>query len=68
MANKVNIPPEDRFSRALFGVILTTAAFYSAGKWVAFVLGILFLLSASQGFCWTCYLHRKFFQRKCCQK
>jgi hypothetical protein len=65
---QVNIPPEDRFSRALFGVILVTAVFYSAGKWVAFGLGILFLLSASQGFCWTCHLHRKFFQRKCCQK
>ncbi len=57
---KTNIPPEDRFSRALFGVILTTAAFYSTGKWVAFILGILFLISASQGFCLTCYLYKKF--------
>jgi len=60
MSNKINIPPEDRFSRALFGVILTTAVFYSAGKWVAFTLGVLFLISAIQGFCLTCYLYKKF--------
>jgi hypothetical protein len=61
---KVNIPPEDRFSRALFGVILTTAVFYSAGKWVAFTIGVLFLISASQGFCLTCYLYKKFQEKR----
>jgi hypothetical protein len=60
MKPRVRMPPEERFTRSLFGAILVTSPFYSAGKWVAFVLGILFFISAWQGFCLTCHLYRKF--------
>ena len=55
-----NMPPEECFTRTLFGVIMISAAFISWGKWVTFVLGILFLISAFQGFCVTCVLYKMF--------
>lgn len=61
---KVKIPSEDRYARAFFGLIMTTAVLYSWGKWVTFILGILFLISASQGFCLTCYLYKRFQKSK----
>lgn len=54
-----NMPPEERFSRTLFGVVLIFAALISWGKWIAFILGILFLISAWQGYCATCELYKK---------
>lgn len=54
-----NMPEEERFSRTLFGLIMIGAAFVSWGKWVVFVLGILFLVSAWQGFCLTCELYKR---------
>jgi hypothetical protein len=55
-----NMPEEERFSRTLFGVIMITAAFVDWGKWVVFVLGALFLISAWQGFCLTCEIYKRF--------
>jgi hypothetical protein len=52
--------PEEVFTRTLFGVILIGASFVSWGHWVSLILGVLFLISAFQGFCLTCFLYRKF--------
>ena len=52
--------PEEIFTRTLFGLVLIGASFFSWGRWISLVLGILFLLSASLGFCLTCYLYKKF--------
>lgn len=54
-----NMPPEERFTRTVFGVVLVLATFISWGQWIAFVLGILFLISAWQGYCATCELYKK---------
>lgn len=59
-----NIPPEERFTRTLFGVIMIAGAFISWGKWVVCVLGILFLVSAWEGYCVTCELYKKFSRSK----
>ncbi|MCA9407663.1 MAG: DUF2892 domain-containing protein [Candidatus Omnitrophica bacterium] len=56
-----NMPPEEIFTRTVFGVIMIACAFVSWGRWVTGVLGVLFLISASQGFCVTCVLYKKFF-------
>ena len=58
-----DMPPEEVFTRALFGVILIGSFFVAWGKWVAGVLGVLFLLSAFSGFCLTCYLYKKFISK-----
>ena len=58
------MPPEERFTRTLFGVILIAASFLSWGRWVALILGILFMISAWQGYCVTCYLYKKFSGKK----
>lgn len=55
-----NMPEEERFSRTLFGVIMIGAAFVAWGKWLVFVLGVLFLISAWQGFCLTCEIYKRF--------
>jgi hypothetical protein len=55
-----NMLPEEVFTRTLFGIIMVLAAFVSWGKWVTLVLGVLFLISASQGFCVTCVLYKMF--------
>jgi len=60
MSRVNNIPPEDRFTRTLFGVIMIAAAFFPWGRWVVMVLGILFLISAWQGYCVTCEMYKKF--------
>ena len=52
--------PEEVFTRTVFGLMMILAAFISWGRWVTFCLGVLFLISALQGFCITCYLYRKF--------
>ena len=51
---------EEVFTRIVFGVTLILTPFMPGGPWIAFVLGILFLISAFQGFCLTCYLYKKF--------
>jgi len=60
MTRARNMPPEEVFTRTLFGIIMVLAAFVSWGKWVTLVLGILFLISASRGFCVTCVLYKMF--------
>ena len=57
------MPPEEVFTRTLFGVMLIAASFLSWGKWVSLLLGILFLLSAFSGFCLTCFLYNKFIKK-----
>jgi len=57
------MPAEEIFSRNLFGIVMILATFISWGKWITFTLGILFLLSAFQGVCWTCLFYKKFFQK-----
>jgi len=59
MSNK-NMPPEECFTRTLFGAIMVLAVLIPWGKWVTFVLGILFLISAFQGYCVTCVLFKRF--------
>ncbi len=54
-----NMPPEERFSRTLFGVIMIVAAFVHWGKWVVLVLGVLFLISAWEGYCATCEFYKR---------
>ena len=64
MIKRNNMPPEERFSRTLFGVILVLSAFISWGRWLALILGGLFLASAWLGYCATCEMYRKFSQSK----
>jgi hypothetical protein len=56
--------PEERFSKILFGVLLILAFFVSWGKWLVLGLGIVFLISAAWGICWTCKLKKFLGQRK----
>lgn len=52
--------PEEIFTRTVFAVVLIGSSFFPWCRWVALVLGILFLISALQGFCLTCWLYKKF--------
>jgi hypothetical protein len=54
------MPPEEVFTRTVFGIIMIASAFVSWGRWVMLVLGVLFLVSAFQGICLTCVFYRKF--------
>ena len=58
-----NMKPEERFSRTLFGIIMIGSTFLNWGKWVVFVLGILFLVSAWQGYCATCEMYKNLIQK-----
>ena len=58
------MPPEECFSRTLIGCILVISAFFSWGRWVSLVLGILFLVSVLTGVCLTCLLYKKFFMKQ----
>ena len=60
MKRVINMPPEECFTRSLFGGIMILCAFVGWGKWVTLALGVLFLISAFQGFCITCALYNKF--------
>ncbi len=51
--------PEEKFTRTCVGVLLIAAFFVSWGKWLSLVVGVLFLLSATYGYCMTCELYRK---------
>jgi hypothetical protein len=59
-----NLKPEERFTRTLFGLIMIIAAFVSWGKWVVMVLGVLFLISAREGYCVTCEIYKKIHKSK----
>lgn len=59
-----NVKSEERFTRTVFGIIMIVSAFISWGKWVTFVLGVLFLISAWQGYCVTCELYKKVHKTK----
>ena len=59
-----NMAPEEIFTRTVFGLIMIAATFISWGKWATFVLGIMFLISAAQGFCITCVFYKKFLAKK----
>ena len=62
------MPPEEVFTRTLFGIIMIAAFFVSWGRWVTLVLGIMFLISAVQGVCLTCVFYRKFFLKETTNK
>lgn len=57
------MPSEEVFTRTLFAVLLIGAFFVPWGRWVSLTLGVLFLISAFQGFCLTCYLYKKFVKK-----
>ena len=59
-----NMKPEEVFTRTVFGLIMIASAFFGWGRWVMLVLGVLFLISAYQGFCLTCVLYKLFTQDK----
>ena len=61
---KKNMSSEEVFSRTIFGIVMLLVPFISWWKWVIFVLGFLFLISAYQGFCFTCALYRWLFGGK----
>ncbi len=48
------MPPHERFSRFLFGVLLLGSFFFVWGKWVAVALGVLFVVSSLHGLCLGC--------------
>ena len=64
---KQNIPAETRFTRTVFGLIMILALFFSWGKYVVTVLGILFLISAVTGYCVTCEVYKKLWGCKSCK-
>ncbi len=59
-----NMQPEERFTRTLFGIVMIVASFIAWGKWIMLVLGVLFLVSAWQGYCVTCEMYKKLNQKK----
>lgn len=61
-----NLKPESRFTRTVFGLIMIGAFFVPWGRWVVMVLGVLFLISAYNGFCITCEIYKKFWGK--CEK
>lgn len=62
--SKKNMAPEEVFTRSLFGIIMMGAAFVGWGKWITFILGFLFIISALQGYCVTCAIYRWMAARK----
>ena len=59
-----NMKPEEIFTRTVFGCVMIGAFFFSWGRWITLVLGVLFIISALQGFCITCVVYKKFFEKK----
>ncbi|MFT5169570.1 MAG: hypothetical protein ACI9E5_000778 [Candidatus Omnitrophota bacterium] len=59
-----NMKPEEIFTRTVFAFIMIGATFFTWGKWVTCILGVLFLISAMQGFCITCVIYKKFFSKQ----
>ena len=48
------MPTHERFSRFLFGALLIGAFVVPWGKWVALLIGILFVASSLNGLCVGC--------------
>ena len=61
---KQDMLPEEKFTRKFVGIMLILATFVTWGKWVSLVFGILFLVSAFQGYCLTCEIYKKFHRQK----
>ncbi|MFX1511244.1 MAG: DUF2892 domain-containing protein [Promethearchaeota archaeon] len=61
----VEISNRDRFTRAVFGIILIISFFFSWGIYAALILGILLIVSALTGLCITCYVYQRVFEKKC---
>ena len=59
-----NMALEERFTRTLFGVIMIVTSLFDWGRWIIFVFGILFLISAWQGYCVTCEMYKKMNEKK----
>lgn len=57
---KKNINKADRFTRYVFGILLVGSFFLGGAKWMALILGGLFLISAATTFCITCEFYKKF--------
>lgn len=64
---EVNMPPNYRFTRTIFGIIMIAALWFSWGKYLVAVLGALFIISAYNGFCITCWLYDKIWGCKECK-
>lgn len=58
------MPPEEVFTRITFAIVLIGSSFFPWCRWVALILGILFLISALQGFCLTCWLYKLYAAQK----
>lgn len=56
--------PEERFTKIVFGMVLIGSLFFSGGKWIVLVLGILFLVSAAWGICWSCKVAKLFSNKR----
>jgi hypothetical protein len=61
-----NMNSAEKFTRTVFGMLLIASFFFMQGRWVALVLGILFLVSVATGWCITCWAYNKFFGCKEC--
>ncbi len=48
------MPTHERFSRFLFGILLVVSFCVPWGKWIAVVIGVLFVASALNGLCIGC--------------
>ena len=55
------MPPEELFIRILFGFIMIGSTFIEWGKWITFMLGIIFLIFSTQSYCISCAF-KKFFK------
>lgn len=53
---------DERFSKFLFGLLLIVSFFVSWGQYLSLMLGILFLISALHGYCFSCKC-RQFFKQ-----
>jgi uncharacterized iron-regulated membrane protein len=62
-----NLPDSYRFTRTVFGIIMILALFFTWGKYVVAILGVLFLISAATGFCLTCFVYNKIKKCKTCK-
>ena len=61
-----NMNAAEKFTRTVFGVLLVASFFFSWGKWIVLMLGVLFLMSVATGWCSTCWAYNKLFGRKEC--
>lgn len=50
---------QERISKIFFGVLLILSFFVQYGRWIALILGVVFLASALYGFCYKCQCQGK---------